>query len=108
MEQIDVFVLLFRAPDRKWSPQEVATALGMAPQSAGMRLFLLSSVGLLASAGSADVQYWYISTPALDALAKEISEAYESQRVALAAIVGGATAGTPAHHFADAFRVRKP
>ena len=107
-EQIDVFVLLYRSPERRRSTREVATTLGMAPESAGMRLFLLNSVSLLASAGSRETEYWYASSPNLDQLAKAVSEAHEHDRAALATLVAGAVQATPARLFADAFRWRKP
>ena len=101
-----MFVLLFRDPDRQWTPQEVADALGIAPQSAGMRLFLLGSAGLLASSGDRDVSYRYTPTPALDFIGQAISDAHADDRDELAATLGG-SGGSPATVFADAFRLRK-
>jgi hypothetical protein len=109
IEQVDVFVLLHRSPERQWSPQDVAGALGVAPQSAGMRLFLLSSAGLLASSGDRDVRYWYAAAPALDDVARVIDDAHRDDRAALAAVFGGPPAAAdPAQVFADAFRLKKP
>ena len=108
IEQVDVFVLLLRSPGRTWSSQEVAAALGVAPQSAGMRLYLLSSAGLLAtSGGGASVQYTYAGSPALDSVAKAVAQCYDSDRSALAAVVSPPD-GSPAQLFADAFRLKKP
>jgi hypothetical protein len=108
IEQVDVFVLLFRSPERVWSSQEVATALGVAPQSAGMRLYLLASAGLLAaSGGGAAVQYRYAPDPALDALGRAIANAHKADRSAVAAVVSP-PADSAARLFADAFRLKKP
>ena len=108
IEQVDVFVLLFRSPERVWSSQEVAAALGVAPQSAGMRLYLLTSAGLLsASGGGAAVQYQYAPDPALDALGSAIADAHQADRSAVAAVVSP-PAGSPARLFADAFRLKQP
>jgi hypothetical protein len=106
VEQVDVFVLLFRSPDRLWSSQEVATALRVAPQSAGMRLYLLTSAGLLAaSGGGAAVQYRYAPEPALDAIGGAIADAHQADRSAVAAVISPPD-GSPARLFADAFRLK--
>ena len=108
IEQVDVFVLLVGAPEREWSPQDVAGALGVAPQSAGMRLFLLSSAGLLATSGERDVHYRYVPAPALDEIAAAIGEAHRANRPALAAILENPQSPSAARVFAEAFRLRKP
>ena len=108
IEQVDVFVLLFRSAEREWSPQEVAAALAVAPQSAGMRLFLLSSAGLIAASGSgASPRYAYVPNPALDAIAGMVAERHEADRPALVSLFSPSP-GSPAQLFADAFRLKKP
>ena len=107
IEQVDVFALVYREPTRRWTPQDVAAALGVAPQSAGMRLFLLASAGLLATSGDRDVTYWYAPAPALDFIAASIEEAHRSDRAALAALLATPAASDAATVFADAFRLRK-
>jgi hypothetical protein len=108
IEQVDVFVLLFRSAERDWSPQEVAAALNVAPQSAGMRLFLLSSAGLLAASGSgASQRYAYVHNPALDSIADMVAQTHAAERPALAALLSPSP-GSPAQLFADAFRLKKP
>ena len=105
-EQLDVFVLLQRTSDRDWSPAEVAAALGTAPQSAGMRLFLLASANLIAAGGSPDLRYRYLAEPALDVWASLIADAYAHDRQELYAAIGGTA--SPGQQFADAFDLRKP
>lgn len=101
-------MLLFQSPERVWSSQEVATALGVAPQSAGMRLYLLTSAGLLSAiGGGAAVHYQYAPDPALDALGSAIAAAHKADRSAVAEVVAP-PAGSPARLFADAFRLKKP
>lgn len=108
IEQVDVFVLLFRSPDREWSTPEVATALGVAPQSAGMRLYLLASSGLLTASGDgSQVQYRYVPDPALDSVGRAIADAHRADRAGLAAVVAP-PATSAARLFADAFRLKKP
>jgi hypothetical protein len=101
-------VLLYRESDRTWSPAEVADELKIAPQSAGMRLFLLASAGLLSSSGSPDLRYGYAADEALDHWARLIAEAWKRDRRGLYALVPGGQASDPAKQFADAFKVRKP
>jgi hypothetical protein len=107
-EQLDVFVLLFRSAGRWWSPAEVASALGAAPESAGMRLFLLGSSGLLSSQRAPDLQYAYLPDPAIDPWAGAISEAWDEDRGGLYTLVPGGASADPARQFADAFKLRKP
>jgi hypothetical protein len=107
-EQLDVFVLLYRNAERLWTPSEVAETLGMAPQSAEMRLFLLSSTGLLASSGSRDPEYQYVAEPTLDLFARLLVQAHARERGELYAIVDGARRVDPVRRFAEAFKLRKP
>ena len=107
-EQVDVFLLLHRRPERGWTPADVAAELGMAPQSAGMRLFLLASSGLLGAGGGAEAVYQYVPDPALDSLAALLAQVYATRREELYAVVTNAPAPDPAKQFADAFRLKKP
>jgi hypothetical protein len=109
IEQVDVFVLLFRSVDqRTWSVQDVASALDVAPQSAGMRLFLLTSAGLLVAGGSgAATSYAYAANPGLDAVATTIADMHSTDRSAIEALLSPVP-GSPARLFADAFRLKKP
>jgi hypothetical protein len=108
MEQLDVFVLLFRSSPRQWSAMEVAQELKMAPQSAEMRLFLMTSAGLLASSEAPSLTYRYDPAPALDMLAKATTKIYQSDRPSLTSILEGPGPGATARIFADAFRLKKP
>lgn len=108
-DQLEVFLLLYRSPHRDWSPNEVAEQLGVAPQSAGMRLFLLASAGLLTSSGSPrQLRYSYSPDAALDPWSELVAAAWDRDRGALVALLSGAPAPGPAAHFADAFKLRKP
>lgn len=105
-DQLDVFVLLHRHADRAWTPAEVAEALRMPSQSAGMRLYLLASAGLLVSSGMPDIRYSYAADPALDLWARLVVEEYERNRRGLYGLLPGGQAADPARQFADAFKVR--
>lgn len=80
----------------------------MAPQSAEMRLYLLTSAGLLGASDAPSLRYWYEPAPALDMLAKAMSVAHRRDRPALAAILENPAPGASARLFADAFRLKKP
>jgi hypothetical protein len=108
MEQLDVFLLLYRSGDRRWSAKEVAQELRMAPQSAEMRLFLMTSAGLLAASDASPLVYWYERASALDILARALSDASETDRDAMTAALESPAAGATARLFADAFRLKKP
>jgi hypothetical protein len=107
-EQLDVFVLLHGDPGRAWTPAQVAATLGMASESAGMRLFLLSAAGLLEASGGAAVEYRFASDPALAPFAQQTAAAYAADRGQLYALVSGGSRPDPARRFADAFKLRKP
>jgi hypothetical protein len=100
-------MLLHRSAPRHWSALEVARELRMAPQSAEMRLFLMTSAGLLAASDKPSLMYWYEAAPALDMLAKAMNDAYEAGRTAMAAILEDSAPGASARIFADAFRLKK-
>jgi hypothetical protein len=106
-EQVDTFVLLYRHRDREWSPAEVARELATAPQSAGMRLYLLSSGGLLKANGEADVRYHYEADPLIDSFAALLIAQYEADKTQIYALVSGASPTDPVKQLADAFRLRK-
>lgn len=106
-EQVDVFVLLYRGRERNWSPNEVGQTLDVASAAAGMRLFLLSSSGLIVSNGEKDVRYRYADNPIIDEFAEALQTSYDANRRAVYAIISGDDADDQVKHLADAFRLRK-
>lgn len=106
IEQIEITLLLRRERDRSFSAPEVATALGMPPESAAMRLFLLASGGLLLFEASGVPRYRYAaSDAATDALLGELQTAYSDAPGAVRALVGAPP--DPIRSFADAFKLKK-
>jgi hypothetical protein len=106
--QLDVFMLLYREAARSWSPAEVASALGIAMQTADMRLFLLASASLLTPESGAELRYSYAASPTLDRFARLLLEAYEADPQALEAVITGEPPSDPVKQLADAFKLRKP
>lgn len=106
-DQIDVFVFLYRNRSREWTPAEVASELGSAPEAAGMRLYLLATAGLLESKGSQAVTYRFTTNPVVETFAAAISEMHQQDPAAVYAMIGGGSPNDPVKHLADAFRLRK-
>lgn len=106
LQHIEVVLLLRGDPGRSWTAPEVAAALGSAPETAAMRLFLLASGGLIAFEPSAIPRYRYAGTdPATDSLLQELTEVFQSSPEALAAIIEAPR--DPLRSFADAFKLKK-
>ena len=106
IDQIDIVLLLMRDPARAWTAPEVAAALGTAPESAAMRLFLLASSGLLVFEPAGMPKYRFAPADGqTQALLTELAEVYETDRDAVAALVGAPP--DPLRSFADAFKLKK-
>jgi hypothetical protein len=105
-DQIEVVMLLRADPSRSWTAPEVAAALGSAPESAAMRLFLLASSGLIAFEPSAIPRYRYASVDVdTDRILQELSEAFIANRAGVMAAVQSPR--DPLRSFSDAFKLKK-
>jgi hypothetical protein len=106
LDQIEVVLLLRADPARSWTAPEVAAALGTAPESAAMRLFLLASGGLIAFEPSAIPRYRYVGADAeLHAMLEELSEVFGTHREDL--LVALQSPRDPIRSFSDAFKLKK-
>jgi len=106
LEHIEVVLLLRRDPSRSWTAPEVAAALGSAPETAAMRLFLLASGGLIEFEPAGIPRYRYNGTDATtEATLQELSEVFASNREEVAAVV--AAPRDPLRSFSDAFKFKK-
>lgn len=106
IDQVAIVVLLMRDPARAWTAPEVAAAVGTPQESAAMRLFLLASAGLVALEAAGMPKYRYAPGDAQTrALLTELAEVYETNRDALAELLGAPI--DPLRSFADAFRLKK-
>jgi DNA-binding transcriptional ArsR family regulator len=107
IEQVDVLMYLLRSGGER-TVGEVASALGIARETAGMRLFLLSSAGLLDGNGSPEVRYGIAAAAApLVPLLQTLATAYEADRNEVSQSLFQ-TAADPLRSFADAFKLKKP
>lgn len=102
-EQIEIVLLLRRDAARTWSAPEVSESLGTPPESTAMRLFLLTSNGILGFEGA---RYRYAADAATEGLVGALAEAYDAERDTLFTIVGAPTRD-PLRSFADAFKLKR-
>lgn len=106
IDQIAIVLLLMRDPTRAWTAPEVAAAVGTPQESAAMRLFLLASGGLITFEAAGMPKYRYVGGDAgTHALLSDLAALYESDREAVAALVGAPP--DPLRSFADAFKLKK-
>lgn len=106
LDQIEVVMLLRADSARSWTAPEVAAALGTAPETAAMRLFLLASGGLIAFEPSTIPRYRYASVDGeTNSMLQELSEVLDANRDAVMAAV--AAPRDPIRSFSDAFKLKK-
>ena len=105
VEQLEVLLLLRRAPDRGWSAEEVARELYSHPSSVLHRMSSLAGRGLLRDLEPACYQYAPRSSD-LHETVSAVAEAYRERRVAVITLI----ASKPIENvraFSDAFRFRR-
>jgi DNA-binding IclR family transcriptional regulator len=105
VEQLEVLLLLRRAPDRGWSAEEVARELYSHPSSVLHRMSSLSGRGLLRELEPACYQYAPRSAELHEAVSA-VAEVYRDRRVAVITLI----ASKPIENvraFSDAFRLRR-
>jgi hypothetical protein len=104
VEDLDILLLMWRAGDRWWRADELATQLHMTAATVRRRLEQLSGKFLDVRVGG-DVCFRF--APNHDeraALVAELAAAYKESRME---VIGAVLSGRAARHFADAFRIRK-
>jgi len=107
-DQIEIVLLLLRDQSRSWTASEVSGELGMAPESAAMRLFLLASQGLILFEPSGIPRYRYAGADeTADRLIRELASSYATNREEVLRAVNGRTDADPIRSFADAFKLKK-
>jgi hypothetical protein len=108
VEQLEVLLLLQRAPNDSWTAEAVAASLYSNPSSAARRLASLARHGLIALTSEAPPAYRF--GPPSDELVEVVrlvADTYRERRVA----VVSAIASRPMDNvraFSDAFRIRPP
>lgn len=106
-ELLETLLLVHSAPDREWTPEDVARSIYTVPAGAMRRLEQLVGMQLATSTGAADPAYRYApGTPALAAQVDALAAAYRANRVGVINLVY-APPPDPLRSFADAFKLRK-
>jgi hypothetical protein len=107
-DQIEIVLLLLDDPARSWTASEVAGRLGMAPESAAMRLFLLASQGLILFEPSGVPRYRYAGgDDRTDRLLRELAASYETNEAEVLRVIDARGGADPIQSFADAFKLKK-
>jgi hypothetical protein len=91
------------APDKTWSPAEVARALVTQPDTAETRLSDLSARGLVKQDGDT---YQYAPNSTTDKAVGELAEAYATRRTTVIALIFSKPSDAVTS-FSDAFRLKR-
>jgi hypothetical protein len=105
VEQLEVLLLLWRAPERGWNSDEVATAVYSHPSSVVRRLAMLYGQGLLREREPGCYQYAPRTAELHDTVTR-LDHVYRERRVAVITLI----ASKPIENvraFSDAFRIRR-
>ncbi|MBA3892233.1 MAG: hypothetical protein H0X69_00860 [Gemmatimonadales bacterium] len=105
VEQLEVLLLLWRAPERGWTSEEVATAVYSHPSSVVRRLAMLLGQGLLREREPGCYQYAPRTADLHDTVTR-LDHTYRERRVAVVTLI----ASKPIENvraFSDAFRIRR-
>jgi DNA-binding IclR family transcriptional regulator len=105
VEQLEVLLLLWRAPERGWTSDEVATAVYSHPSSVIRRLAMLLGNGLLREREPGCYQY-APRTAELHDTVPRLDHMYRERRVAVITLI----ASKPIENvraFSDAFRIHR-
>lgn len=107
-DQIEIVLLLLEDPSQAWTASEVSQRLGMASESAAMRLFLLASQGLILFEPSGVPRYRYAGgNDQTDRLLRELAASYAANRAEVLNVIDARNGADPIQSFADAFKLKK-
>jgi hypothetical protein len=104
VEQLEALLLLRGAPDRSWSPEDVAGELRTHPHSAGLRLADLAKGRLVEEAEPGRFRY----APSTLQVARDVdalADAYAKRRVSVISAIFSKPSEA-VRSFSDAFRLR--
>lgn len=104
---LEATLLFRRMPEAQLTRADLAHALYIDEQRAGSLLDALLGAGIVSATADKEPRYRY--APRDEGLAEAIAQlarVYETEMIAVANLIHDATAKS-AHHFADAFKLRK-
>lgn len=103
VQQLEILLLLRAAPDKNWSPREVARALVTGVETSEGWLERMTRDQLLVRRGD---EYRYApATAELDRAVDRLTESYAKYRVAVVTLIFS-TPSERVRTFSDAFRIR--
>ena len=107
VELLEVLLLVRAAPDKKWTPSEIARALTSTPHSAALRLNDLVRRDLIQVDPRAEGTFLYSPTSdEVDRQIDQLAEAYAKRRTTVIGLIfSGPSEGV--RGFADAFKLRE-
>jgi hypothetical protein len=103
LEQLEVLLLLARDPKRYMSASQVASSLHLL-RRLDTTLEHLSRENLLDVKLGTDVLYRFTQDAETGDLVRKLAEAYDERRLS---VIEALQRTSPAHEFAEAFRIRK-
>jgi hypothetical protein len=106
VEQLEVLLLVHRAPERSWSAAQVYEVVRSSPSSVAARLEAFTALGFLEKAEGSPATYHYAPKSDLRSAVDETAHAYEKWRLRVIEAIF-APESDPAQKFADAFKLRK-
>jgi hypothetical protein len=104
---LEALLLLWQAPEQSWSPEQIATRVYVAPETAEVLLEDLSRAGMIAVERGTPACYRY--DPAWDAssqLMPQVAATYGRQLVRVAQLIHS-KASLGVREFARAFQIKK-
>ena len=105
VEQLEVLLLLWRAPERGWTSDDVATAVYSHPSSVVRRLAMLLGQGMLREREPGCYQY-APRTAELHNTVTRLDHIYRERRVAVITLIASKPIDN-VRAFSDAFRIRR-
>lgn len=103
--QLEILLQLLSAPEKTWSPDQIAKQLRIDPKWADGQLAELQARGLVAQPAPGVFQYGP-ATPELDQAVRMLDKAYTDRRVTVISLIFSKPVDK-LRSFADAFRIRK-
>jgi hypothetical protein len=104
VEQLEVLLLLFGAPDKEWSAAQVSQSLHRQAQSVGMCLLDLQRRGLLSVAGEPPLYHY--DPGAQREVVRSLDRTYRERPVSVVEIIF-APGRDSLRAFSDAFKIRR-
>ncbi len=104
--QLETLLLLYRSPERTWTPDQVSIELRIDPRWTAEQLTVLERRGFLSQSSDPPSYRFHAATPEMASAVALLAESYADRRVAVIALIYSRPRD-PIRLLADAFRVRR-